>query len=325
MDLWLTNNLVCPRDYKALSYHDDVLTCSDGHTYPVIAGIPILLLSEAPPTHPIFQESLKKAALAQRETGSMISDSEIDPFVQEIIVGTCGNLYRPLLNRLKRYPIPEIKIPSGAGQLFLEVGCNWGRWCISAARKGYRPVGIDPSFDGILAAQRVARQLGVEAHYVVADSRYLPSLPDTFDVVFSYSVLQHLHKDNVRASLDEIARVMKPSGFSLVQIPNTYGLHNMIVQLRNFSREVGLFDVRYWRPAELQQTFSQHIGPTELTVDGYFPLNPQPSDKDMLPWFHRSVVAISEHLRKLSTKVPSLLYIADSLYVQSVKRVSPGA
>lgn len=320
IESWLLSNLVCPRDHKHFIYQENRLVCSDGHTYPVVEDIPILLLEDVQPTHPIFQETLAKAQAekSQAEKPNLEGD-EIDPFVQEIIVGTCGNLYRPLLNKLNRYPIPDIKLPPGSGQLFLEVGCNWGRWCVSAAQKGYVPVGIDPSFDGVFAAKRIAQQLGVRAYYVVADSRHLPFLPEMFDVVFSYSVLQHLAKENVRISLAEIARVMKPTGFSLIQMPNTFGVHNLFVQARNLRKETGLFDVRYWRPAELRQAFTRHIGPTRLFVDGYFSLNPQPTDMDLLPLFNRSVVGVSELLRKLSERFSPLLYVADSLYVRSCK------
>ena len=51
-----------------------------------------------------------------------------------------------------------------------------------------------------------------EARYVVADARRLPFADDTFDVVFSYGVLQHFSKSDVATSVDEIARVVKRSG-----------------------------------------------------------------------------------------------------------------
>ena len=88
------------------------------------------------------------------------------------------------------------------GELLLDIGCNWGRWTIAAAQRGYRPIGIDPSFEAIVAARRIARQLGVDdARYVVADARKLPFADGTFDVVFSYGVLQHFSKSDVALSV----------------------------------------------------------------------------------------------------------------------------
>ena len=86
----------------------------------------------------------------------------IDKSWQGEIPYTSGNLYFSIQNKLTRYPIPECRLPQGNGERLLDIGCNWGRWSIAAAQKGYRPVGIDPSLDAVLAARRVSRQLGVE-------------------------------------------------------------------------------------------------------------------------------------------------------------------
>jgi SAM-dependent methyltransferase/uncharacterized protein YbaR (Trm112 family) len=322
MDAWFTEHLVCPRDHLSLRQRTGHLVCDNGHVYPVLDGIPVMLVEEAPPTHHVCSESLAAAAgEAPLPRGGQDVDLQgIDSYVQNIIAGTCGNLYKPLAGRLSRYPIPELRLPQGQGKSLLEVGCNWGRWTISAAQKGYQPVGIDPSLESILAARRVARQLRVEARYVVADGRYLPFAAGRFDVVFSYSVLQHLTRVDVERSLAEIARVLKPCGASLVQMPNSFGLHNLWVQLRNGFRDPGFFGVRYWRPRELKDLFGRAIGPTSLSVDGFFSLNAQTSDKDLLPPRYRVVVSCSEMLRILSLRFAPLTDIADSLYVHSVRQ-----
>ena len=322
MDDWLQAHLACPRDHLKLQMSGDTLTCPAGHTYPCVDDIPVMLLSEIPPTHNVFGETLEQVAGGRpwsQQADMSCSQSTVDPYVQQIIVGTCGNLYWPLLNRLPRYPIPNLRLPPASREHFLEVGCNWGRWCISAAQKGYHPVGIDPSLEAVAAARRVARQLGVRATYLVADARYLPFAPGSFDVVFSYSVLQHLDKNDVRLCLAEIAQVLKPAGTCLVQMPNAFGLRNLYLQLRNGLKEPGFFCVRYWRPSELRHTFSGYVGPTSLSVDGYFSLNAQTSDKDLLPRKFRLVVACSDVLRRLSQRIPGLLYLADSLYVHSIR------
>jgi 2-polyprenyl-3-methyl-5-hydroxy-6-metoxy-1,4-benzoquinol methylase/uncharacterized protein YbaR (Trm112 family) len=322
MDDWLQTHLVCPRDHLKLQMSGNTLTCPAGHTYPCVDDIPVMLLTEVPPTHNVFGDTLKQVAASQQWSqyaeGSCSQDA-VDPYVQQIIVGTCGNLYRPLLNRLPRYPIPDLRLPSESEKHLLEVGCNWGRWCISAAQKGYHPVGIDPSLEAVAAARRVARQLGVHVTYLVADARYLPFAPGSFDVVFSYSVLQHLDKNDVRLCLAEMAQVLKPAGTSLVQMPNAFGLRNLYLQLRKGFKESGFFCVRYWRPSELRHTFSSYIGPTTLSVDSYFSLNAQASDKDLLPRKFRLVVAFSDMLRRLSQRIPGLLYLADSLYIHSIR------
>jgi 2-polyprenyl-3-methyl-5-hydroxy-6-metoxy-1,4-benzoquinol methylase len=191
MDKWIEEHLVCPRDYKNLKARDNVLVCSAGHTYPYIDGIPIMLLKEAKPTHGEYYKTFEQLITDRSlyPIDDEINRDAVDPYVQKVVAATCGIMFKPLINKLSRYPIPELPLPQSSGQYFLDIGCNWGRWCIAAARKGYIPIGIDPSLDAIRAARRVAKQLGVSVNYLVADARYLPFSTKKFDIVFSYSVL----------------------------------------------------------------------------------------------------------------------------------------
>ena len=59
------------------------------------------------------------------------------------------------------------------------------------------------------------------------------------------------------------------------------------------------------------------MGPTELAVDGFLTLNPQPADLELLPPRLRAVVRVSEALRKVSERVTPLRAAADSLYASS--------
>ena len=282
-----------------------------------------MLLEESKPTHEgIFRTTYKDviAGYTVNQINNQATNKDtIDPFVQQEIAGTCGQMYRPLINKLTRYPIPELRLPQGSGQIFLDIGCHWGRWCISAAQKGYVPVGIDPSLAAIRVARRVTRQLGLSAIYLVADARYLPFAASCFDVVFSYSVLQHFDKDDVRLTLAEIARTLKISGICLIQMPNIFGLRNLYNQGRRGFKEPTSFDVRYWSPSELVNTFSNSIGPTSLSVDGYFSLDAQISDIDLLPLGYRLVVSCSGILWRMSEKMQWMKYFADSLYVKSIR------
>ncbi len=327
MNEWLRDNLVCPRDKQKLQTDGQNLICLQNHVYPVIDDIPIMLLDETNPTHGYITTTLEKVAeihlseqTGNEESTDFENRNEVDPFVQSEIVHTCGNLYVSLINNLNRYPIPELRLPDGSGKRLLDVGCNWGRWTIAAAQNGYQPVGIDPSLDAVLAARRVSRQLGAAADFVVGDSRNLPFASGCFDVGFSYSVFQHFSKEDAKISLNEIARVLKKGGKSLVQMPNKYGVRSFYNQLRRgFSKPEG-FDVRYWTPTELMKTFTQKFGKTEISVDCYFGLNVQKKDVDLFPARYKAVVYSSEILRSWSRKLPFMTNVADSIYLESIKR-----
>ena len=320
--------VVCPRDKQPMREEGDYLVCSREHRYRVVEGIPILLVSEAHQTHIegdrallVAGGDLSHAPLLKLKLGA----DEIDPFVMNSIGATNGGLYQELVGNLKAYPIPDLRIPPGDRAMFLEIGCSWGRWTIAAARKGYRVVGIDPSLKGVLAARRVSRQLGVEGHFLVADGRFLPFPDGSFSRVFSYSVLQHLSKDNVQVVLSEIRRVLMTGGEAIVQLPNVFGLRSLYHEIRRGFRETRDFEVRYWTVPELKSTFSRLIGPVSVSVDGYFSLNAQVSDVGFMPPRYRAIVYTSEWLRRLSVHIPALSYIADSLYVSALRLDGPAS
>ena len=312
-------SLVCPRDKSPLRFDSSRALCAQGHEYAVLEGIPILLLSEIDQTHIEGTRSLAAAAAgdAAQLPQFHVQPGEVDPFVQNSISATNGSFYQHLVGKLTEYPIPNLRLPETNGKSFLEIGCSWGRWCIAAARKGYRPTGVDPSLKGIRAAKRVARQLGIEAQYLVADGRALPFPDQSFDQVFSYSVLQHLSKTNAREALRSIRRILRPKGNCLIQMPNVFGIRCLYHQARRGFRETRDFEVRYWTVRELISSFQEEIGPTQIFVDGYFSLNPQISDVRFMPARYRALVHLSEALSKASTLFRPLVYVADSLYVSA--------
>ena len=72
-------------------------------------------------------------------------------------------------------------------------------------------------------------------------------------------------------------------------------------------------------PGELRETFSRLIGSSELSIDGFFSLDPQLSDLRFFPPSYKVIVYASEMLRGVGAAVPALKLVADSLYVDSVR------
>ena len=340
MDRWYFENLVCPRDHNRLEFLSDHLTCPEGHAYPIADGVPVMLISDEVQTIAAAEKSLELAAslsderlpgfyLESLSTGETTKraiialahsgESKVDPVVACMIGATNGNLYNHLIGNLESYPIPRLRLARGDGQSLLDLGCNWGRWSIAAAQNGYSVVGIDPQLGAIMAARRVSQELGLPIRYIVADARHLPFDEDSFDKVFSYSVLQHLSKENVTTAVTEIARVLKPEGTSLVQMPTPFGIRTLYSQARRRFRPAYGFEVRFWTIPSLKRLFSR-IGETEISVDCYFGTGLQKSDSRLMPAKYRVALSISEILRKMSRFARPLVYVADSVYVHSTKR-----
>lgn len=340
MDGWLLRHLVCPRDRERLT--DSListappiskLTCQAGHEYPVIDHIPIMLLSERRIESGRYRRTVEAA---ERILGGdttwftwfaeedIVGLGTIDPVVNRG-AGGCGQMFTPLSGRLPRYPIPRIKVPALVGGRILDVGCYWGRWSISAAREGFHPVGIDVNLDGVRAARRVARQLDVDAIYVVGDARFLPFEDESFDVVWSYSVVQHFGKDDARLIFDETARVLKTDGSSVHQMPNKFGFRNMYNQIRGNHRRIrGFGNIWYWSLPEMKKVAGETVGPTTISVDGYFGLGIPDHDLDLFPLKYRVIAQTSLMLRKLSCRIPLLTFLADSVFLRSIRTSEAG-
>jgi 2-polyprenyl-3-methyl-5-hydroxy-6-metoxy-1,4-benzoquinol methylase/uncharacterized protein YbaR (Trm112 family) len=312
--------LVCPRDHSALDWTSKRLTClAQGHTYEVVNGIPVMLLDDVTPTHPHAFETTKKML---DEPSKVLADlTGVDAFVQEEVAATSGRFFRPLIGRLKEYPIPELPIGAQRGKSLLDVGANWGRWSISGARKGFSVLALDPALEAIEAGQRVARQLQVDIEFTVADVRYLPLRDGCIDVVFSYSTLQHFSKSDARTALREVSRVLVEGGRVKAQMGNRYGTRCLYNQFRHTLTRAnrGPFAVRYWTPRELRHTFEALVGPVTLSADGFFSLNAQADEAWLLPKRYAALVRGSELLRRASSRLNGLTFLADSLYVDASK------
>lgn len=335
-DPWFLENLVCPTDKQPLSWDADasVLRSAAGRSYPVVDGVPVMLPAEIEPTLSGMKASLERHAddTPWYLSSVLLSDDEkdgirhliatgsaVDPVAAYLVAATNGIGYKHLIGSLKEYPIPEIRLPAGEGKVLLDVGCSWGRWCVAAARKGYQPVGMDPSLGAVMAARRVTQHLGVSARFLVGDARHLPLRDSCVDTAFSYSVLQHLSEEDASQSIQHIGRVLRDGGECMVQMPTRWGLRCLMNQARRKFRKPQGFEVRYWTLDHLRRVFSEAIGPCQLSVDCFFGIGWQPTDVPVMPPHLKAVIHASELLRTVSKALSPLKWVADSVYVNAVK------
>jgi 2-polyprenyl-3-methyl-5-hydroxy-6-metoxy-1,4-benzoquinol methylase len=302
--------LACPADQTDLRAHEGGLQCDHGHHFAVENGVPIL-------TENVRREAVPQNMAPCQNLGR---DRSIDPFVSDWLVNTNGNLYWRARGSLRRYPIPRWPFFRSNGQVLVDVGCGWGRWSIAAAKAGFKPIGIDVHIDALAAAGRVTRQIGVEADFVCAGAERLPFRSGSIDVVFSYSVLQHLDREKVAAFFREASRVLKPGGACLIQLPNKTGLYNILLQARrNFTdARPGTFEMRYWSQSNIQDVVEKAgLEKLKILTDGFFTQNPQLSDLDLLTTAGKLVVMASHAGRWAAGVLPALTYLADSLWIEA--------
>lgn len=342
---WLRTILRCPSDGAELAERSELLICPHGHEFGVVDGVPVMLTESDHETLWVRSASLAAAqgvrqgkrapgdpfvdtigctpeVRAQLRTELLAAErdgtpSAVDPVASSLVLATNGLLYKRLVGKLTRAPIPILSLPPGAGRILLDVGCSWGRWSIAGAQRGYRPVGLDPSLGAVLAAKRLAARCGVQAAFVVGDATALPFTQGAFHVAFSYSVLQHFGAQALERSLREIRRVLREDGRVLVQMANALGIRSLYHQARRrFGKGEG-FDVRYRTPRQLLATFNRIFGDVSLAADCFLGLGIQRTDRDLLPRANRLIVDASEALKALATRVPLIRYCADSVYLST--------
>lgn len=105
---------------------------------------------------------------------------------------------------------------------FIEVGSGLGLFSLMGVALGLRIVGVEASSDRYLASIRIARALfadnGFTPTLIQSRSEQLP-LPDaSADVVMSFQTLEHVA--NLKQTLSEMRRVLRPGGWLLAQAPN---------------------------------------------------------------------------------------------------------
>jgi SAM-dependent methyltransferase len=337
IDPRLLNLLVCPRDHSDLNLENEQLKCAHGHVYPIVDGIPVFLVAEKEQTLSAAAASLRAAetgigdplyvdtlGLSEEQKRGVErawkADNKVDAAISYLIGATSGLGYVQLIGRLESYPIPRIPVANGNGKLLLDVGSNWGRWSVSAAQKGWRVVGIDPSLGALLAAQRAFSRMAPDLAFVCGDARYLPFKSDTFQGAFSYSVIQHFSEIDAEIAVAEVGRVLCPGGFAKIQMAHKGGLRSIYSSTRPNYAEGGPFRVRYWSLAALRNVFEQRIGPTILIAEGFGGLGLLAEDRPYVSNGAKFLITISTLLKGLSLRLNPLIRLADSVYVLSTKR-----
>ena len=115
-----------------------------------------------------------------------------------------------------RYPVEQhVKKNCRRG---LDVGCGWG-WAI----KYFRDIGIE--MHGFDVTHNILKDsisfCGTE-NLLIADGEKIPYKKDTFDLVFSWHVIEHVPYPQI--FLKEIKRVLKDNGLLVIGVPNDHAL-----------------------------------------------------------------------------------------------------
>jgi 2-polyprenyl-3-methyl-5-hydroxy-6-metoxy-1,4-benzoquinol methylase len=117
-------------------------------------------------------------------------------------------LWPPVLRTLER----ELR-GEPAARVF-DLGCGNGAFVAELARRGYRPIGVDPSSSGIRQAKEASPDLDVYEGSAYDDLR---SIYGQFPAVVSLEVVEHVYAPRSYAAT--LFQLVEPGGVAIVSTP----------------------------------------------------------------------------------------------------------
>jgi ubiquinone/menaquinone biosynthesis C-methylase UbiE len=135
-------------------------------------------------------------------------------YPNEDIIRFCSRLVQKQLTHDKF----DVKRPA---ESVLDLGCGNGRHAMYFARQGFKASGIDVSDQAVAWANDWASREGLEVDFRVGDIRALPFADQSFDVVVSHGVLDHVPMETAQKAAAEVHRVLRPNGLFYCDLRST--------------------------------------------------------------------------------------------------------
>lgn len=147
-----------------------------------------------------------------------------------------------------------LSIESLKGRQILEVGSGFGIFvAVTRTQYGAETLGIEPASTGFDTSFEICREVlagyGLDPELIVdAKGENLPFSDNSFDLIFSSTVLEHT--DDPQRVLDQAIRVLRPGGFLQFVFPN-YGSffegHYAIPWIPFLNKPLARAYLRLWR------------------------------------------------------------------------------
>jgi SAM-dependent methyltransferase/uncharacterized protein YbaR (Trm112 family) len=247
--------------FEALPFNewavDGLLTSDAGMIYPVVDGVPRLLLE----SFLDYEYALRRVFLPFEEKKHAL----LSRFGEKIIAAGTRNqkskksfsLEWRLLEKdrslrvwqtdaaeFKQQLFSELQLPETAlkDKKIIDIGCGHGRTTTLLAEQATLAIGIDLGQSVVDAAKKNSSH---NCFFLQADLHHLPFEPGYFDIVYSSGVIHHT--ENTASAFDNISQLTKPGGSLSVWLykPNKTFLHQLMLHLRKITVQLPL-SVQYW-------------------------------------------------------------------------------
>jgi len=190
-------------------------------------------------------------------------NKDVPWIVQQQIGATNGLHYIERIGKLNSYPVYELPVKKVDNGLMLDIGNGWGRWLVAGANKGYIPIGIDIRLEFCMTARETLRKFNKNGYSLVGDLKDLPFKSGIFDLVWSFSVIQHTHRLRLMSCLEHIHRILRKEGYACLEFPNKNGFRNRLGPVRMYESEKNDYNswcVRYYTVSEYEEMFRSIFG-----------------------------------------------------------------
>jgi ubiquinone/menaquinone biosynthesis C-methylase UbiE len=250
----------------------------------------------------------------------------IEEQVQVIINSTNGIHYTDRVNKLTSYPRYTLPFEPAKKPdcLLLDIGCGWGRWLVAADDKNYIPVGLDLIPEFAETSLKVLQAHNKTGYCVIGDLEKIPFIDNVFDVVWSFSVIQHTHCDKMTSCLSHINRILTRDGFTFLEFPNKKGIRNRMGTAQKWEQYKDIreghrhLSVRYYTPGEYKEFFTREFGNFSFTNHSFIGIGVLKDDLKYVSFKNKILCSISLFGSLLTNVVPGLKYWSDSIYIKAV-------
>ncbi len=211
----LENLYICPKCKGRLDRSNKDYECKNCQTqYPVLDNIPVFITGEIDSdTMSTFWDKGWQNRLEKTDQQFLVKENR-------------DELKKQLLKNLdylaqSKHAIMET-LPIG-DKIVLNIGCGTGEapWFTAMGAENY--IGLDYSFFAAKKSFENIKKLGGKGITAQANAELLPIENDSIDMIYSNGVLHHTPE--TQKTLDEVYRVLKPSGKAVIGLYNTYSPH----------------------------------------------------------------------------------------------------
>jgi len=139
------------------------------------------------------------------------------------------------------------------GKKILDLGCGTGNYSLELARRGATVTAIDPSREMLALAREKARIEKLEITLVKGEAEKMPFEKKSFDAIVSVTACEFF-KD-IEMAVDEMTRVLKPTGKIVIGVINKWSLYGLQKKLESKFKESVYRKAKFYSILELKKLF----------------------------------------------------------------------